>query len=150
MSSLSQWISIERTYLGAFGLSKKKVLQTISECLAEHTENIDANALYDGLIARERLGATAMGGGIAIPHCRLDACSHPLVSLFCLSDSVDFEAPDRLPVDLLVVLIVPLEATDEHLSLLAEIAQKLSDESLVARLRASKDSRELYQNFMES
>ena len=150
MSSLSQWISIERTYLGAFGLSKKKVLQTISEFLAEHTENIDANALYDGLIARERLGATAMGGGIAIPHCRLDACSHPLVSLFCLSDSVDFEAPDRLPVDLLVVLIVPLEATDEHLSLLAEIAQKLSDESLVARLRASKDSRELYQNFMES
>jgi nitrogen PTS system EIIA component len=150
MSALQSWLSMERTFVGTLGQSKKKVLQSLSEFLSGNHTNLNSESLYNGLIARERLGSTAMGEGIAIPHCRIEDCARPLISLIRLTQSIDFEAVDRKKVDLLIVLIVPKEATDEHLQLLADIARRLSDKKLVAKLRQSENSTALYQAFMDS
>ena len=101
--------------------------------------------ILDAFMARERLGSTGLGQGIAIPHCRLDTVSRCTGALLTLANPINFDAPDRQPVDLLFVLVVPSEATDEHLKILAELAQRFSDANYCQRLRAASTDAELYQ-----
>ena len=133
----------ERTFAGVQGGSKKRVLELIGKLVAQHT-NLDPDAIYENLIARERLGSTGFGNGIAIPHCRLEDCHQAIGALLQLDGKIDFDALDGQPVDLIFVLLVPQEATEQHLQILKMLAGKLDNAELRDALRAAPDADALY------
>lgn len=149
MIQLDQVLNVERVYTGAFGVSKKRVLQSLAERLAGSLEGVGDVDLFDQLIARERLGSTGLGQGIAVPHCRLAQIDRPVAALAKLDEAVDFESPDRKPVDLLFALVVPEAATDDHLNLLAAVVERFNDANLVKTLRQASDPQTLYQHFIK-
>ncbi|OZG70544.1 PTS IIA-like nitrogen-regulatory protein PtsN [Hahella sp. CCB-MM4] len=132
------------------GSSKKKVLEFIAQLVAQHYPFLDENALFTNLICRERLGSTGIGQGIAIPHCRLENCDRVIGALITLKEKIPFDAIDNEPVDLLFVLIVPQEATSEHLDLLSQLAQKFNDRSYCEKLRNCEDDQGLFEIAMGS
>ncbi len=133
----------ERTFSGVQGGSKKRVLELIGKLVAQHT-NLDPDAIYENLIAREKLGSTGFGNGIAIPHCRLEDCHQAIGALLQLDGKIDFDALDGQPVDLIFVLLVPQEATEQHLQILKMLAGKLDRADLRDALRAAPDADALY------
>ncbi|MEL0169223.1 MAG: PTS IIA-like nitrogen regulatory protein PtsN [Pseudomonadaceae bacterium] len=133
----------ERTFAGVQGGSKKRVLELIGKLVAQHT-NLDPDAIYENLIARERLGSTGFGNGIAIPHCRIEDCHQAIGALLQLDGKIDFDALDGQPVDLIFVLLVPQEATEQHLQILKMLAGKLDNAELRDALRAAPDADALY------
>ncbi|RLA61440.1 MAG: PTS IIA-like nitrogen-regulatory protein PtsN [Gammaproteobacteria bacterium] len=144
MQSLSQILTPERTVCRAPVVSKKRLLETIARIISEDQLSLPYDAVLAHLIAREKLGSTGLGQGIAIPHCRASKCSHPLGALLTLADPIDFDAPDDEPVDLLFVLLVPEEAHQQHLDILADIARLFSQTEFCQRLRTAPDHQTLY------
>ena len=134
-----------RSLVDVPGGSKKRVLEQIASVIARDLPDLDGQTIYESLIAREKLGSTGFGNGIAIPHCRLPGCSTPISALLKLSTAVDYDAIDGAPVDLLFVLLVPEAATDEHLELLRQIASLFDREDVRERLRQAHSSEALYQ-----
>jgi len=126
------------------GGSKKRVLETASKLIAEKTEGLAAEDIFSGLIGRERLGSTGIGSGIAIPHCRLDQAAGAIGMLIKLVEPIDFDAIDSQPVDLLFVLVVPSEASDEHLQTLAMLAELFSRQDVLGSLRDTATDQQLY------
>ncbi|WP_193075645.1 PTS IIA-like nitrogen regulatory protein PtsN [Pseudomonas sp. FME51] len=131
------------TFAGVQGGSKKRVLEMIGKMIAQHTE-LDSDAIYESLIAREKLGSTGFGNGIAIPHCRLEQCTEAIGALLQLNSKIDFDSLDGEPVDLIFVLLVPHEATEQHLQILKMLAEKLDQEDLREALRQAPDAESLY------
>lgn len=134
----------ERCHSRLSGVSKKRVLTIISELLAQDKPALNANTVFNALMAREQLGSTGLGNGIAIPHCRAPRCPGIIGMLITLDEPIDFDAIDGKPVDILFVLIVPEEETDEHVRTLANLAELLSDEDFCYTLRHTQDSEDLY------
>ncbi|MFQ3229982.1 PTS sugar transporter subunit IIA [Reinekea sp.] len=148
MTSLSQVLSTERTFIGNFGASKKKVLQTLAERISPSLGDVQEHALFDQLIARERLGSTGIGSGVAVPHCRLEGIDKPIAALVKLDTPIDFEAIDHKPVDLIFVLIVPLDATDEHLQLLANVVERVNNSATLSQIRSCQTVESLFSTFV--
>ena len=115
--------------------SKKRALEILSEALALGLEAIRSHTLLDLLIARERLGSTGLGQGIAIPHCRVPDGTQSSAAILTLADGVDFGAIDGEPVDVFVALAVPSEAEDVHLQYLKELAEILDSPDHLKALR---------------
>ncbi len=134
----------ERVFHDVPGNSKKRVLENASELIAETVDSLDAEEIFTGLIGRERLGSTGLGDGVAIPHCRLENCQQTVGTLIKLPEPIDFDSIDGNPVDLLFLLLVPAEATEEHLQTLAAIAELFSQERFREALRQSTDGDDLY------
>lgn len=134
-----------RSLVSVPGGSKKRVLEQIASLVATELPELDEQDIFESLIAREKLGSTGFGNGIAIPHCRLPGCHAPLSAVLHLDSAVDFDAIDGAPVDLLFVLLVPEAATDEHLELLRQIASMLDRSEVRERLRQAQSSEALYQ-----
>lgn len=145
MIRLADILSPARSRVNVRGGSKKRVLELIAQLFAEDQPGLDSSQLFNSLIAREKLGSTGFGNGIAIPHCRLAGCDTPLGAILHLDTPVDFDAIDGAPVDLLFVLLVPEATTDEHLVLLRQIASLFDNEQLRERLRQAGDNQTLYQ-----
>lgn len=125
------------------GNSRKQVFQVISERLAT-LSGLDERAILETLRQRERLGTTAVGQGIAIPHGRIPGLNR-LVGLFAkLARPVDFEAMDGQPVDLMFVLLAPEDAGADHLQALARIARLFRGPTLAQKLRQADDEATLY------
>lgn len=103
--------------------------------LAAAIPDVDQEAVYERLLERERLGSTGVGHGVALPHARIDGLTRAYGAFVQLANGVDYDAIDNAPVDLVFALVVPREATDEHLQLLAQLAALFSDEGLCAKLR---------------
>lgn len=143
-------ITPERTFTDVEGTSKKRVLENAAGLIAQQAPEFTANELFDNLITRERLGSTAIGKGVAIPHCRARHCSHTIGALFKLQEAVDFDAMDNEPVDLMFVLLVPEEATEEHLQLLSQIAQRFSDENVRDSMRSAPSKESFFREFLGS
>ncbi|CDN61383.1 PTS system nitrogen-specific IIA component, PtsN [Burkholderia cenocepacia H111] len=110
----------------------------------ENQNGIARSTVTDNLFARERLGSTGLGEGVAIPHGRIKGLKHPLAAFVRLADAIPFEAPDGQPVGLLIFLLVPEQATQQHLEILSEIAQLLSDRDARERLHNETDIAELH------
>jgi nitrogen PTS system EIIA component len=122
---------------------KKQALQELSAKAAELSGQ-NARAIYEILMQRERLGSTAVGNGIAIPHGKLGKLDH-LFGLFArLERPIDFEALDGQPVDLIFLLLAPESAGADHLKALARIARLLRDPEIAGKLRASRDADAIY------
>ncbi|MEM7026787.1 MAG: PTS IIA-like nitrogen regulatory protein PtsN [Pseudomonadota bacterium] len=124
--------------------SKKDALDTLAKIIANSDNSTSQTEVYDCLLARERLGSTGLGNGIAIPHGRLPQSKKTIGAFIQLPEAIDYDANDKLPVDLLFALIVPEESTDEHLQILSKLAEKFSDHNILQQLRKETDSEKLY------
>jgi PTS system nitrogen regulatory IIA component len=140
---VAELLDLDRISCNTQSASKKRVLEQLSQLLAANQESLSQNQVFDSLLSRERLGSTGLGHGVAIPHGRIKQSKQTLAAFIKLQQGVDFDATDNQPVDLLFALLVPEEATEEHLQLLAQLARMFSDEKLVKQLRASSDARSL-------
>ena len=139
----AELVSSEAVLAKVKASGKKQALQEISHRAAD-AYGLDCSAVFDGLLAREKLGSTAMGSGVAIPHARI-ADLDRIVGLFAvLEKPVEFEAPDTQGVDLLFVLLAPEEAGADHLRALAKVSRLMRDESIRRKLRASDSAEALY------
>ncbi len=125
--------------------SKKRLLEVISKALAKEDAGLNAREVFESLCARERLGSTGLGKGVAIPHGRVAGSSRVKAVFIRLAKPLAYDAVDGKPVDLLFALAVPEHCTTDHLKLLAEIAEKFSDEELLKKLREADDAAELVQ-----
>ncbi len=124
--------------------SRKRILTNISKLLAEQSASLESGEIYNGLMAREQLGSTGLGNGIAIPHCRVARCTEIIGSLITLDEPVYYDAIDGNPVDLLFVLIVPEVRSDDHVKTLAKVAELFSDSDFCHMLRNTMDSEDLF------
>jgi PTS system nitrogen regulatory IIA component len=145
MIRLENILTPGRSLVNVPGGSKKRVLEQIANLVARELPDLDGQDIFESLIAREKLGSTGFGNGIAIPHCRLPGCNAPISALLRLNAPVDFDAIDGAPVDLLFILLVPEAATDEHLELLRQIASMLDRSDVRESLRQAQSSEALYQ-----
>ncbi len=134
-----------RSLVNVPGGSKKRVLEQIANLIGRDLPELDSQDIFESLVAREKLGSTGFGNGIASPHCRLPGCTQPISALLRLDAAVDFDAIDGAPVDLLFVLLVPEAATDAHLELLRQIASMLDQAEVRERLRKADSGEQLYQ-----
>lgn len=129
--------------------SQKRALEDIAQTVHEHTPAIAAMPLFKQLVAREQLGSTALGLGVAIPHCRSTELTSITGCLVSLQQGIDFEAPDDQAVDILFALMVPETETSAHLDILAELASIFSNESALSQLRSAASETELYERFAQ-
>jgi PTS system nitrogen regulatory IIA component len=126
--NLAALLNPSHVLLGLDVSSKKRLFEEVG-FLFERTVKLNRSSVTDSLFARERLGSTGLGYGVAIPHGRIKGLKEPQVAVVQLKVSIGFDSADGLPVDLLFVLLVPENATQKHLDLLAQIAEILGDES---------------------
>ena len=143
---LSEIIRSERVISNLDGTSKKRVLELIAEFIAKES-SLESEDIYQGLIDRERLGSTGIGFGVAIPHCRMASLfkNETRGYLIQLNQSVDFDAMDGQRVDLLFALLVPESINQEHLNLLATLADYFSQDQFRRDLQLAKNVTELYE-----
>jgi nitrogen PTS system EIIA component len=111
-------------------VSSKKRLFEQAGLLFENQHRIARSVVFDSLFAREKLGSTGLGQGVAIPHGRIKGLKDALCAFLRLAQPVPFDAPDGAPVTLVCVLLVPEQATEKHLQILSELAQMFSDKAL--------------------
>ncbi len=141
--SLESIINPDLTFCNVEGVSKKRLLETSSELIASKVD-INPDEVYKALIARERLGSTGLGNGIAIPHCRVSKCENTIGCLVKLDNPIDFDAIDNNPVDLLFFLLVPENTIEGHLEVLRTLAELFKSKSYCDNLRKSQNDAELY------
>ena len=132
------------THVGVEARSKKGVLERACQCLAEAYPSIEPRRLLEGLLARERLGSTGLGEGVAIPHCRFERCNAPVACFLRTREGIDFDGPDDQLVDLLFILAVPLHEQRIHLEILGALARAFDDPGNLASLRLAATDRELF------
>jgi PTS system nitrogen regulatory IIA component len=124
--------------------SKKKLLDQLSELLADGRGPLVQEQIFDALVVRERQSPTGLGGGIALPHGRLQGDFTPTAAVLRLRQPVDFDAIDGVKVDLVFALVIPDYFTEQHLSLLAQVAEMFADEAQVQSLRSAANDEALY------
>lgn len=141
---ISDILAPESVVCGLALSSKKVVIEKLAEMVASANPSINSGTVYDRLLERERLGSTGLGHGVAIPHGRLESCDRAIGAFLFLEEPVDFDAIDGQPVDLIFTLLVPQECNDEHLKILAQLAEKFSNESFVTELRSQTSASEIH------
>jgi PTS system nitrogen regulatory IIA component len=132
-----------RTFHGLSGRTREEVLADVAFRLAGAGFVPDPQELVGRLLERERLGCTGLGGGVAIPHCKLRGISEVVVAVASVAVPVDFGAADGIPVDLVFLVASPAEAPAAHLHALARISKLLRAPGVVARLRAARSVAEM-------
>lgn len=130
----------ERVRTGLVVRDKADLIEQLASLLAG---NDDVAGMRDAFTARERLGSTGLGHGVAIPHGRSDAIHEARAAFVHLAEAVDFGASDGQPIDLVAALIVPTHFTDQHLRLLAELAELFSNADITSALRAAPNDQAL-------
>ncbi|MBK7813905.1 MAG: PTS IIA-like nitrogen regulatory protein PtsN [Rhodocyclaceae bacterium] len=139
MNQIAKLLPPENVVVGLEASSKKRVFEQAG-ILFENQHGIARSTVYDALFAREKLGSTGLGQGIAIPHGRIKGLKEARGAFLRLATSVQFDAPDGKPVSHVFVLLVPEAATEHHLQLLSELAQMFSDKTFRERLGAAPDA----------
>lgn len=139
MNQIAKLLPPENVVVGLEASSKKRVFEQAG-ILFENQHGIARSTVYDALFAREKLGSTGLGQGIAIPHGRIKGLKEARGAFLRLATPVSFDAPDGKPVSQVFVLLVPEAATEHHLQLLSELAQMFSDKSFRERLAAAPDA----------
>lgn len=144
MNLISQLIPESNVIVDLDVASKKRVFEQAG-LLFENTLHVARSQVFDSLFARERLGSTGLGQGVAIPHGRIKGLREAAAALVRIKEAIPFDAPDGLPVNIACILLVPEKATDKHLQILSELAQMFSDKSFREKLLLSKDAKEIHQ-----
>ena len=144
MTLVAKLLSPSHVLLDLQASSKKRLFEQAG-LLFENHDGIARNVVFDSLFARERLGSTGLGQGVAIPHGRIKGLKEAVGALLRLAQPVPFDAPDGAPVELAFVLLVPEKATEKHLQILSELAQMFSDRALREAMLAAPDAAQLHQ-----
>lgn len=146
--NITDLISADRVVCDKDVASKKRALELVGQLIANGQTDLSAGELFNTLIGRERLGSTGLGHGVALPHGRLAKSRQAIGAFAKLRRGVDFDAIDRQPVDLVFGLLVPEHFTDEHLKILAYLAEMFSDPAFCEHLRAADSDRTLYERLV--
>jgi len=144
MSLVAKLLNPSHVVLDLQASSKKRLFEQAG-LLFENHDNIGRSVVYDSLFARERLGSTGLGQGVAIPHGRIKGLKEALGAFIRLGQPVPFDAPDGNPVSLVFVLLVPEKATEKHLQILSELAQMFSDKALRESMLHAADAAALHE-----
>ena len=137
--NINDMLSDDAFLMNFDGTSKKQVLEELSR-LVEIKLGINSRTLLENLTKREKLGSTAVGNGIAIPHANVATIDRPFVFVSTLVNGLDFNSTDDLPVDIIFLLIAPDNKGSEHLQALAIISRLLRDRDLTTKLRGCKST----------
>lgn len=143
MNTLASILTIKSCRANIECSSKKRALEMISEIAAENT-NINSQEIFDSFIAREKLGTTGIGTGIAIPHGRIKSLNKATLLVITCKDAIEFDSIDKQKVDILVALLVPEENAQEHLKILAAVAKRLDNKNITRQLRHANSAGEIY------
>lgn len=127
--------------------SKKRLFEQVGLIFENH-QGIARSTVFDSLFAREKLGSTGLGQGVAIPHGRVKGIKNAIGALVRLMHPVAFDAPDGKPVGVMFVLLVPEHATELHLQILSELAQLFSDTEMREQLNLEGDASALHRKIM--
>jgi PTS system nitrogen regulatory IIA component len=147
MSRLTRLLSPDKVVVDLSVTSKKRLFEQMG-LLFENLHGIERGRVFDSLFARERLGSTGLGEGVAIPHGRIKGLREARAALVRLAAPIPFDAPDGKPVNLLIFLLVPEHATDEHLEILSEVAELLSDPAMRSLLLSEPESIRIHDRLM--
>lgn len=148
MTLISKYLAPDCVLLDGESTSKKRVFERIG-ILLENTRGIARTDVFDSLFARERLGSTGLGQGVAIPHGRVKGLKEAVAAFVKMEHPIPFDAPDGLPVSFIFILLVPERATDLHLQILGELAQMFSEPSFREKLQATDDLAAIHRLFTE-
>jgi PTS system nitrogen regulatory IIA component len=143
--TIPELITPDRTLCGIEGVSKKRTLEILANAIARDIPSINADEVFRRLVARERLGSTAIGFGIALPHCRMEYGSQATGALITLKQPIEFDAIDGQKVDILFAMLVPENANAEHLDTLSSLARSLNDAGFRESLRQADSDQALFQ-----
>lgn len=148
MNLISPLLPVSNVLLDVDVASKKRVFEQVG-LLFENNHQIARSLVFDSLFAREKLGSTGLGQGIAIPHGRVKGLKEALGAFVRMKQPIPFDAPDGQNVSLIFILLVPDRATDLHLQILSELAQMFSDKTLRERLLGVQSAAELHQLILD-
>lgn len=143
MNRLSAILPASQVLVRVDATSKKRSFEEAG-LLFETLHGLNRVLITDSLFARERLGSTGLGHGVAIPHGRIKGLKQPLAAVFQLANPIGFDAPDEKPVQLMIFLLVPEAATQKHLEILSEIAELLSDSALRDKMKHVTEAADLH------
>src|SRR3954468_19658053 len=143
MSLVGKLLSPSHVLLDLQASSKKRLFEQAG-LLFENHDGIGRSVVFESLFAREKLGSTGLGQGVAIPHGRIKGLKDALGAFIRVAQPVPFEAPDGAPVTLVFVLLVPEKATEKHLQILSELAQLFSDRALREAMQQAPDAGALH------
>jgi len=146
LNQIAQLLPEANILLDLEATSKKRLFEQVGQ-LFEDQAQIARSVVFDSLFAREKLGSTGLGQGIAIPHGRIRGLGHPLGAFVRPRQPIPFDAPDGKPVGQIFVLLVPEQATEEHLQLLSELAEMFSERVFRDQLASASDARSLHHLF---
>ena len=138
MNLIAKLLPLPNIQIGLDASSKKRVFEQAG-IMFENNQGVGRSTVFDSLFAREKLGSTGLGQGVAIPHGRIKGLKEAVGAFMRLAAPVQFDAPDGKPVSLLFVLLVPEQATEQHLQILSELAQMFSDRAFREQLTAAAD-----------
>jgi PTS system nitrogen regulatory IIA component len=142
---ISEILASDSILCGQTLTSKKTTLEELSKLLANTDPSLGYIEIFDCLVAREKLGSTGLGNGIAIPHGRLKGGKKTMAAFIQLQHGIDFDAVDGAPVDLLFALLVPEDSTEEHLQTLSHLAEIFSNTDTLEKLRSGSSANEMYE-----
>ena len=143
MTRLARLLAPTNILLNLAASSKKRLFEHAA-LLFENHQGLERGRVFDALFARERLGSTGLGDAVAIPHGRIKGLREAAAAVLRSNDPIPFDAPDGQPVRLLVFLLVPEHATEEHLELLSELAELMSDQTVRQALMTTDDPLEVH------
>jgi PTS system nitrogen regulatory IIA component len=143
MNRLASILPPAQVLVSVDATSKKRAFEEAG-LLFENLHGLGRALITDSLFARERLGSTGLGHGVAIPHGRIKGLKAPMAAVFQLAQPIGFDAPDEQAVVLLIFLLVPEAATQKHLEILSEIAELLSDAALREQIKSTADAPALH------
>lgn len=143
MNRLASILPVSQVIVGVDVTSKKRAFEEAG-LLFESLHSLSRALITDSLFARERLGSTGLGHGVAIPHGRIKGLKAPMAAVLQLAQPIGFDAPDEQPVSLLIFLLVPEAATQKHLEILSEIAELLSDGEQREKIKTAASADELH------
>lgn len=146
---ISEILSSDSILCGQTLTSKKTALEELSKLLANKDTSLSYIEVFDCLLAREKLGSTGLGNGIAIPHGRLKGGKKTIAAFMQLQYGIEYDAVDQAPVDLLFALLVPEDSTDEHLQILSHLAEMFSNTETLEQLRSGTTADGIYKILTE-
>ena len=142
MNRIARLLSPSKIVLGLTLSSKKRLFEQVS-LLFENEHGLERAKTFESLFQRERLGSTGLGDGVAIPHGRIKGLKETRAALVRLEQPIAFESPDNQPVGLLIFMLVPENASEEHLELLSELAEMLTDDKIYTGLTTLQTTEEI-------
>ncbi len=150
MMNLNEMLAENCTKSAVLFNSKKRILEYIAELAHQQLPELTEYSILEALMTREKLGSTGIGGGIAIPHGKLDAVTQPILVFVVSKDPIPFDAIDNQPVDVFCAILIPKEQCQTHLATLSGIAKLLSQKELTKKIRHVESDGQLYQLLIDS